>query len=69
MIHETVPSFSRVEITMRGKDDLVIAATELRLLAGELDFISSQTFKDDEAVILAHHKIKAVSKKLRGRNA
>ena len=54
---------------MRGKDDLVIAATELRLLAGELDFISSQTFKDDEAVILAHHKIKAVSKKLRGRNA
>jgi hypothetical protein len=64
-----VPSFSRVEITHGGKPDLIIAATELRLLAGELDFITSQKFTDEEAVILAHHKIKATSKKLRGKNA
>lgn len=63
---ETVPSFSRVEITLRNGDDLAIAATELRLLAGELDFIHGQRYTNEEAIILAHHKIKATSKKLRG---
>lgn len=65
---ETVPSFSRVEITHRGNRDLINAAIELRLLASELDYITGQNHKDDEAVILAHHKIKATSKKLRGTN-
>ena len=62
----TVPGFSRVEIRTRGKDDLILAAVQLKELAGELEFIAGQRHPDETAVILAHHKIKQVSQKLRG---
>lgn len=64
----TVPSFSRVEIRTRGKDDLLLAAVNLKKLAGELEFIAGQKHNDEIAIILAHHKIKEVSQKLRGTN-
>jgi hypothetical protein len=70
MTSDTIPSFSRIEITLRKKADLVAAATELRLLAAELDFISAADAHDDEtATIIAHHKIRAVSSKLRAGSA
>ena len=62
----TIPTFSRVEIRTRGKDDLTYAAAHLKALAGELEFIAGQKHNDETATILAHHKIKATSKKLRG---
>jgi len=62
----TVPGFSRVEIRTRGKDDLLIAAVQLKHLAGELEFIAGQKHNDETATILAHHKIKEISQKLRG---
>lgn len=62
----TIPGFSRVEITARGKADLEIAASALRLLANELDFIAANpNVGEDESLILAHHKIRRTSKKLR----
>lgn len=61
----TLPGFSRVEISAAGKTDLIVAAAELRLLAGELEFIAGQPLGDETATILAHHKIKTTSKKLR----
>lgn len=63
----TVPSFSRVEIRTADKIDLITAAGELRQLAGELDTLASAPHTDDEAIILAHHKIKATSQRLRNR--
>lgn len=62
----TIPTFSRVEIRTRGKDDLLIAALHLKNLAGELEFIAGQKHNDETATILAHHKIKEVSQTLRG---
>lgn len=62
----TVPGFSRVEIRTRGKDDLILAAIQLKQLAGDLEFIAGQKHPDETAIILAHHKIKQVSQKLRG---
>lgn len=66
-VASTIPGFSRVEIRTRGKDDLIIAALNLRNLAGDLEFIAGQKHDDETATILAHHKIKAVSQKLRGK--
>ena len=62
-----IPDFSRVEIRTRDKDDLLLAALELRNLAGELEFVAGQNHNDETATILAHHKIKAASQKLRGK--
>lgn len=63
----TIPGFSRVEIRVRGKSDLILAACELRMLATQLDEIAAaKAFDEPTAAILAHHKIKATSKKLRG---
>lgn len=67
MSAETIPGFSRVEIRTRGKDDLALAAVELKRLAGELECIAGQKHDDETATILAHHKIKATSKMLRGK--
>lgn len=61
----TIPGFSHVEIRIRGKDDLLAASGELKNLAGELAFLAGQKHSDETAVILAHHKIKAASRKLR----
>ncbi len=63
-----IPGFSRVEIRTRGKDDLLIAAVNLKKLADDLEFIAGQKHNDEIATILAHHKIKEVSQKLRGTN-
>lgn len=62
----TIPSFSRVEIRTRGKDDLLLAAVRLKKLADDLEFIAGQRHDDNNAVILAHHKIKETSQFLRG---
>jgi len=61
----TLPGFSRVEIRIRTKNNLLRAALELRDLACDLEYIAGQKHPDDEAMILAHHKIKASSQKLR----
>ncbi len=65
----TIPGFSRVEIKAKSKDDLLLAAIELKQLAGELEFIAGQRHENETALILAHHKIRATSQKLRGTNA
>jgi hypothetical protein len=62
----TIPSFSRVEIRTRGKDDLNLAADALEKLAGELREAAREK-KDETAVIVAHHRIKATSQQLRGK--
>ncbi|MER9628396.1 hypothetical protein [Mesorhizobium sp. M0296] len=63
---DTIPGFSRVEIRTGGKVEIAIAAYELRQLAGELDRIAGLHHNDESLAILAHHKIKATSKMLRG---
>ncbi|TIW78976.1 MAG: hypothetical protein E5V53_20820 [Mesorhizobium sp.] len=63
----TIPGFSRVEIRTRGKDDLLLAAIELRRLADELQIVAHRTPDEETATILAHHKIKATSQLLRGK--
>lgn len=63
----TIPGFSRVEIRTRGKGDIELAAAELSRLAWELHQIAEQNDNDETATILAHHKIKATSQKLRGK--
>jgi len=65
MALETVPSFSRVDISATGRADIIAAAMELRLLADQLDHIAGTAQTDEDAVVLSHHKIKATSKKLR----
>ena len=63
----TIPTFSRVEIRTNDKIDLITAAGQLRALATDLYAIARQQHTDEEAVILAHHKIKATSQRLRSR--
>lgn len=62
----SIPGFSRVEIRTRGRDDLLTAALHLKELAGELETIAGQNKHDETATILAHHKIRETSQKLRG---
>jgi hypothetical protein len=62
----TIPGFSRVEIRTSDKADIETAAYELRQLADELDRIAKTGHSDETVTILAHHKIKATSKILRG---
>lgn len=62
-------AFSRVEIRVANKDDLLLAALELKQLAGELEFIAGQRQSEEEATVLARHKIKNASQRLRGTNA
>jgi hypothetical protein len=61
-----IPSFARVEIRIAGTRDLLVAGEELRKLAGELERIARSLQPDDTSMILAHHKIRSTSKKLRG---
>jgi hypothetical protein len=63
----TIPGFSRIEIRTADKLDLINAGGELRQLADELSAIATSAHTPDEAIILAHHKIKAVSQRLRNR--
>lgn len=63
----TIPGFSRVEIRTGGKVKIAVAAYELRQLADELERIAGLGHSDETATILAHHKITATSKLLRGR--
>lgn len=64
-----IPSFARVEIRIRNVRDLLAAGEELRKLASELERIGRSLQPDETSVILAHHKIRATSKILRGQNA
>lgn len=61
----TIPSFARVEIRLNQRRDLIEAADELRRLAGQLDRIAGEKRSDEVSVILAHHKIRATSKRTR----
>ena len=60
-----LPTFARVEIRISSKHDLSMAGAELRQLAGELDFLAGSSDDEETALILAHHRIRATSKKLR----
>lgn len=60
-----LPTFARVEIKLGNKHDLLIASAELRSLAEELNFIAGTSDNEDDALILAHHRIRATSQKLR----
>lgn len=66
MAARTIPGFSRVEIRTRDKRDIANASAELRRLADELQRIGLQPITNETATILAHHKIKETSQKLRG---
>lgn len=67
MIVNTIPTFSRIEIKHGDKQAMLLAATELKALAGELEFIAGQKHDDETANVLAHHKIRSASNKLRNR--
>lgn len=60
-----IPSFARLEISIASKNDLLVAAVEMKNLASELEFIAGTSDSEDDATILAHHRIRATSKKLR----
>lgn len=61
-----LPTFARIEIALTSRQSLLLAANRLRSLAEELDFIAGSTDSEDDALILAHHRIRAISKELRG---
>jgi len=60
-----VPTFARVEIRIVKRTDLLSASAELRGLANELDFIAGSSDDDNDTLILAYHRIKSTSQKLR----
>lgn len=62
-------TFSRIEMRVASKDDLLLAALELKQLAGDLEFIAGQRQSEEEAAVLARHKIKQTSQRLRGTHA
>jgi len=65
MIEELdIPAFARIEITLSGPSDLPGIAAELRRLADELDAVTTEA-TGPTAMLVAYHKIKATSKKLR----
>lgn len=59
------PMFSRIEITLRDRVDLEKARKEILDLAAHLRVIERSDYNDDDALILARHKIKETSQKLR----
>ena len=59
------PTFSRIEITLRDKSDLERARKEILDLASHLRVISKSDHDDATALILARHKIKESSQRLR----
>jgi len=61
---DLLPNFARVEIRLSSQRDLAFAATHLRTLADELDFLSG-TKDADDALVLAHHYIRRISQRLR----
>jgi hypothetical protein len=62
---DVLPSFARIEIALQSPRDLTVAATDLRALAGQLDDIAGTASTPNDALVLAHHRIKGVSQKLR----
>ena len=62
----TIPGFFRVEIKAGSKTDLLRATAELKHLVGEMEFIAGQNHDEGTALVLACHKIRATSNKLRG---
>lgn len=59
------PTFSRIEITLRDRADLENARKEILDLAAALRVIGKSDYADDDAIILARHKIKETSQRLR----
>lgn len=68
MTTSTIPGFFRIEIKAGSKRDLLHATAELKKLAGEIEFIAGQHPDEDTALVLAYHKVRETSNKLRGRN-
>jgi len=61
----TIPGFFRIEMKAGSKRDLTYAAAEIKKLAGEIEFIAGQNHDDATALVLAYHKTRATSNKLR----
>lgn len=61
----TDPTFSRIEIRLNDKADLETARRELLDLAADLRIIIKAGHEDEVALVLARHKIKTTSQKLR----
>ena len=59
------PMFSRIEITLRDRTDLERARKEILDLAATLRVIGKSEYNDDDAIIIARHKIKETSQRLR----
>lgn len=59
------PNFSRIEITLRDKADLERARKDLLELAADLRTITKSDHDDATALILARHRIKETSQRLR----
>lgn len=59
------PTFSRIEITLRDKADLERARKEILDLAATLRAITKSDHDDTTSLILARHKIKETSQRLR----
>lgn len=59
------PNFSRIEITLRDKADIERARKEILDLASHLRVIAKSDHEDVAALILARHRIKEASQRLR----
>lgn len=59
------PAFFRIEIAAKGKSDLRRAADDLRSLASEFYQIVAQGNDDETSLVMAHHKARIASRKLR----
>lgn len=59
------PTFLRIEMPLRDRRDLAEACYKLGTLVTEIDAILKSPYSDDEAVVLARHKIRTTSQQLR----
>ncbi len=59
------PTFSRIEIMLENRADLETARREILDLAADLRQIGKDNTSDEAALILARHRIKRTSQKLR----
>lgn len=63
------PTFSRIEIKLNDRADLERARREILDLAADLRVIINKPGQEDaDALILARHRIKTTSQRLRGTN-
>lgn len=64
-LSEIIPAYARVQVPLRSKAKLVLAADQLRKLAFSLDQIASNThIKDSSALYEAWREIRSTNSKL-----